>query len=257
MRWWRNTRRSFQAAGWRGVAAQAAALAGGPAQRLTVRRADLRHPLHLRVPSTDVVAFHQIFVRREYDFAVRASPRAIVDAGANVGYASVYFANRFPDARIVAIEPERSNFQVLEDNVRPYPNVIAVRAALWNCNGRIALTDPGLGHWGFVAAAQAATATDHDVPALTIDCLLDLYALPRIDILKLDIEGAEREVCADSEAWIDRVDAIVAELHEHMKPGCLRSFYRGTRGLEHEWRHGENIVLARTGSVLEAPAGER
>lgn len=216
-----------------------------------------RFPLHLRVPSTDVDAYEQIFVNEEYRFAVRRPPATIVDAGANVGLASVYWANRYPDARIVAVEPEADNFELLARNVAPYPRVVPVRAALWHENRDIDLVDPELGQWGFMT--QARDDEDyygeivHGVRGLTIDTLMAEQGLAHIDILKLDVEGAEREIFADPAAWIGKVDALIVELHERLKPGCCRSFYNGSNGFDEEWRQGENIYLARHRGCLARP----
>jgi len=82
-----------------------------------------------------------------------------------------------------------------------------------------------------------------------MDSVIDEYRLDKIDILKIDIEGAEKEVFADTSSWIEKVDAIIVELHEHMKSGCVRSFYNGSNGFEHEWRKGENVYLSRGASL--------
>ena len=86
--------------------------------------------------------------------------------------------------------------------------------------------------------------------AITVDKVLEDFDLPQIDILKIDIEGAEKEVFSDTSAWIDRVDAIIIELHERYKRGCNRSFYCGTKGFDFEWTRGENVFLSR-GNLLE------
>ena len=41
------------------------------------------------------------------------------------------FANRFPDARIICLEPDDANVEILRLNIAPYPNLVALRAALW------------------------------------------------------------------------------------------------------------------------------
>ena len=74
--------------------------------------------------------------------------------------------------------------------------------------------------------------------------------IDHIDLLKIDIEGAEREIFRDPSSWIGKVDALIVELHERMKPGCNRSFYGGATGLDHEWSQGENVYLTRSGSCL-------
>lgn len=97
---------------------------------LRIKRPDCRFPFVLRFPSSDPDTFEQIFVSNEYDFLVETQPQIIVDAGANIGLASIYFANNYPEAKIIAIEPEQSNFELLKKNVAPYPNIIPLQAAL-------------------------------------------------------------------------------------------------------------------------------
>lgn len=216
---------------------------------------DIASPIVLRIPSSDFGAFKQIFTHKEYLFKSVIEPKFIIDAGANIGLASIYFANIFPNAKIFSIEPEEKNFSILERNVKPYINITPIKAALWNKVGVISLTDPGLGHWGFMTqqssglienVSESTTAPAiATVPAVTIDSIMSEYKIDNIDILKIDIEGAEKEVFESSESWLVKVNSIIAELHEHMKPGCTRSFYNGTNGFEIEWRRGENIYLSR------------
>jgi len=76
-----------------------------------------------------VLTFEKIFLDREYDLSfLNLDPKVIIDGGSNVGYASVFFANRYPDARIISVEPEASNFRLLVKNTRSYPNVTRIRA---------------------------------------------------------------------------------------------------------------------------------
>jgi hypothetical protein len=71
-----------------------------------------------------------------------------------------------------------------------------------------------------------------------------------IDILKIDIEGAEREIFRDPSSWIEKVDSLIIELHECMKPGCYRSFYNGSNGFDDEWQQGEKVYLTRSRSCI-------
>ena len=88
----------------------------------------------------------------------------------------------------------------------------------------------------------------HTVMGMTIDKIMKDYSLAKIDILKVDIEGAEKEVFSETSSWIEKVDSIIIELHERMKVGCNRSFYCGSNGFENEWIQGENVYLSR-GSI--------
>jgi FkbM family methyltransferase len=216
----------------------------------SVRQPHYQHPFRLRVPSSDVDTYEEIFINRKYDFVLEKEPKVIVDAGANIGLASIYFANKCPGAKILAIEPEISNFELLKENVRPYPQVIPIHAALWNKSEEVLLTDPGLGKWGFMTEHRTEIGNQsrvarHPVMAVTINDLLDNYGLKSIDILKIDIEGSEREVFGDSASWIERVDSIIIELHERLKIGSNRSFYCGSNGFQREWQHGDNVHLSR------------
>jgi FkbM family methyltransferase len=250
--------------GWWAAAREAGAWCTGRTVLHTVTRHDCAHPFRLRLPSSDVPTCRQVFVKDEYDFVAERPLRTIVDAGANIGLASIRFANRFPAARIVAIEPEAANFALLCENVAPYPNIIPVQAALWCTDGEIELVDPGLGHWGYMVDAPAATThlstrVCHRVPSVTVGALLEAHGLGRIDLLKVDIEGAEREVFADTTGWIDRVDAIIVEEHDRLKPGCRSSVERGVPGFAERWQQGENLFFVRDGRITRraSPASNR
>jgi FkbM family methyltransferase len=215
----------------------------------------IKFPLFVRVPSSDVLIFQNIFIRRDYDFDVKRTPEIIVDAGANIGFASIYFANKFPDAKIIAIEPEESNLVILKKNIAPYKNIILVGKALWHENKTINLVDPGSGKWGFMTQAKGGVEekfgkTVHEVQGATVDTIMKEQGIGHIDILKIDIEGAEREIFKDPSAWIEKADALIVELHERKKPGCSRSFYSGTKGFDDEWLRGENVYLARSRGCL-------
>jgi FkbM family methyltransferase len=73
----------------------------------------------------------------------------IIDAGANIGLSALFFANKYPDAKIFAIEPEETNYKLLELNTKPYNNVCLIKAALWDSVRKIHLFDTGLGKDGY------------------------------------------------------------------------------------------------------------
>lgn len=246
----RNIKMSFRVAGLKGVLYVLKAMVSQSLVYLELDRQDCKHPFRLRMLSSDVPTCWQVFIKQEYDFLVETQPKVIIDAGANIGLASIYFANKYPGAKIIAIEPELSNFELLKENVAPYPNVIPLQAALWHKNEEINLIDPGLGKWGFMTEMKNASEnivgdTCHTVEAMTVDKIMKEYHLDKIDILKVDIEGAEKEVFGNTLPWIEKVDALIIELHERMKSGCNRSFYCGSNGFDNEWTQGENVYLSR------------
>lgn len=219
-----------------------------------VQPAGCHHPFQLRYGSSDMPTYEQVFVNREYDFSTSREPRTIVDAGANIGLASIYFAERFPSANIFAIEPEASNYELLKANVASYRTVTPIRAALWGESQDLDVVDPGLGKWAFKAMNPwgpldgiPTVQTNQRVPGITVDGLMARCGLPRIDILKIDIEGAEVEVFRSSSTWLEKVECIIVELHDRYRPGCSRAFYNNSNGFDDEWAQGENVVLSRRG----------
>jgi FkbM family methyltransferase len=205
----------------------------------------------LRPGTSDLHTYRQVFVRRDYDFELLRAPQTIVDAGANIGLATLWFARRYPGARILALEPEPANFALLAKNTTQFPNVTAIHGALWKDRGEIQIVDPGYGSWGFQTRAAAGVSSDGRVKALAVDDIMKDHGLASLDLLKIDIEGAEVEVFETAARWIDRVQVLVVELHDHLRIGCNRSFYNATNSFPMEQRLGENILCAREGWLRE------
>jgi FkbM family methyltransferase len=205
----------------------------------------IRREITLRGATTDVHCFDKVFVAEEYSSPFEISPEVIVDAGANVGMATLYFASRYPGARILAIEPESSNFQMLQRNCAGLPNVVLVQAALWPTQRRLTICDVGAGAWAYSVTAQSANENTAAVTAITIEEILRELAVDNVDLLKLDIEGSERELfSADTGAWLGRIRCIVVELHDRLRPGCAKAFYSALTAREFVQEiRGENIFV--------------
>jgi len=241
--------------GVRGLISATRAKITGTSTELQMTRPEIKFPFYLRIPSSDIRTYLQIFIRQEYDFDVKRSPKIIIDAGANIGLASIYFSNKFPNAEIFAIEPEANNFEILKKNVAQYGNIIPINGALWNENKEIDLVDPGYGNWGFMTQEdnikeESLGEKCHRINGMTVDGLMEKYGIQFIDILKMDIEGAEREVFLDPSRWIGKVDAMIIELHERFKSGCNQSVYNAANDFDDEWRQGQNLFLARSKGCL-------
>src|ERR1700733_11933508 len=110
---------------------------------ITVEAPGIRHPVSLRVRTTDVALCREILLNGLYDCQLRESPEVIFDLGANIGLSTVYYANKFPTAKIIAVEPDPSNFALLEKNCEPYRNVTLVQGAVWKAAGSVRLFDSG------------------------------------------------------------------------------------------------------------------
>jgi FkbM family methyltransferase len=177
-----------------------------------------------------------------------------VDGGAYIGLSAIYFTLRYPGVRVIAVEASESNFNMLVRNTSAFPNIEPVHAALWPQAGSLELTDPGTGLWGLQvrdAGAQEsgpqgrAKESLDSVRAITIPDILRDYQLDKIDLLKVDIEGAEKELFDAPAPWLSQVDAICIELHDWFKAGCSRSFFTAVDDFGVEAWRGENVLVAR------------
>ena len=230
-----------------GPYATARYLIGGQAGvPVAVRWEGAPHPIWLRAGTSDISTFLMVLDGKEYDFAVDR-PSVIIDAGANIGLASIWFASKFPEARILAIEPEKSNYELLVRNVEPLHHVTPIHAALWTHRGTLAIDDPRReGSWAFQTRELADLPhSAESVSCLSLADLISEYDLGWIDLLKVDIEGAEKEVFSSPSEWIGSVGAIAIELHDRFKTGCARSFYAAVSDFPVEQTMGENVFVAR------------
>ena len=190
----------------------------------------MRASFRLRPNTSDAQTFRQVFLEEQYRTDWDLHPKVIVDAGANIGCASVYFAMCYPEAKIIALEPELTNFDLLCTNCRPYPNIHPIRAALWSKDSHVNVANPSAAHFEFrVEETNAESA----IPAMSMGQILELPEVAsslnnaRLDLLKIDIEGAEREVFSAADlAWLERVEIIMIELHDRRSPGSSLAFYR-------------------------------
>ena len=92
--------------GVRGVLAAAAGRVFGCPREITAHPPGILYPVQVRARTTDVDVYGQVLLDYEYSFDLPFSPETIIDVGANIGMASIYFLHRYPKARIIAIEPE-------------------------------------------------------------------------------------------------------------------------------------------------------
>jgi FkbM family methyltransferase len=199
---------------------------GGQLSRLTSKY--LCHPVYARRGTSDLHVFSQIFVEREYrclDYIEQ--PRLIVDCGANVGYSSAYFLSKFPTSTVIAVEPDSGNFDLLLRNLDGYGDrFIAIKAAVWPFEERLQLKSSTLAEgyeWGRTVQRTIGQSPSEIINTVSIPKLIELSGLDRISVLKIDIEGAERELfSAGVNEWLNLIDNIVIELHGEE---CAKLFF--------------------------------
>ncbi|KAA5802402.1 FkbM family methyltransferase [Alkalicaulis satelles] len=172
----------------------------------------------------------------------------IIDGGGNIGTAAIWFADQFPEAHIVSIEPDHDNFKLIEINCQGL-KVSPVHAAIGAKNGWLVVVDPGRGEWGYVTRTEGE---GEKVRSITMKSLVDEFIGLGFEpfLLKLDIEGAEKDLFEGEADWFDRFPYIMVETHDSMMPGqaCSRSFLKAhTRKPRDLIIRGENWVSIDTG----------
>ena len=201
----------------------------------------LHDSICIRPGTTDQDVFHQIFFSKEYA-ADLGTPDFIVDAGAHIGLSALFFANQYPRAKVIAIEPEPGNFKLLCRNTRRYSAIFPLQAGLWNKEGHLRITDSSAESWAF---RVSEAAEDTGIPAISIDHIIEKYGITSIDVLKIDIEGAEVEVFSGCPKWLGCVKNLIIELHDRFRPGCAAALENALRDYSCRFStSGENRIYS-------------
>ena len=164
----------------------------------------------LRTHAGDLAILYEVFWQRAYDLPQLRTDafHTVVDVGANVGLAALFFLERFPVSRLVCVEPEPANFRLLQRNLLGTP-AVALQAALDATDGTVMLDSSPQGYNAKVSAAVGTT----EATAISMPTLLQSQGLTWVDLLKIDIEDYEREVFAGPVEWLARVGVLLIEIH--------------------------------------------
>jgi len=197
----------------------------------------------LRPGTADHFVYDEVFRGQEYALDIPQAPKLIVDAGAHIGLASVFFSMRWPRAKVIAIEPNSENFRMLQRNAAAFPNIIPIQSGVWSKDTKLRIENPDAATWSFRVVESA-----DGFPAITIDSIIRRYG--PIDLLKLDIEGSEKTVLEHSASWIRDIPTLVIELHDRHVPGCTDALEDAIRDIPfHRSISGESVVLTRYDGV--------
>jgi len=207
----------------------------------------LKYAFTMRAQSSDLATFDQVFTNRESEIPVEGNPKLIVDAGANIGLTSIAYANRFPDAEIIAIEMEPKNFETLKINTSRYKNIRCLNKALWHEQTFVALSNPEDQEWAY-RVKDSPRENEIQIPTITMDEIVNLANDRPVDLLKIDIEGAELELFnATNTNWLKHVRTMAVELHDRFQPGCSDALSRAISRHAHNInQHGEYMIITFT-----------
>lgn len=232
------------------------------------------YPIRLRVGSTDALVMKQFFCEPHFHYISylgpwlpKNRPATIVDAGANIGLASILFA-QFANfnSEILAIEANPSTLEILEENVAVLGDGIkTVGAALAPqhlAGSSVNFVGRKDQYWGFRVLPDDQLKPDmlvHKVPTKSLNDIKKMSKSGKIDFMKIDIEGYEKEIFPDVASWpvMCEMRCIAAEIHDWFEPGCsdaLNKFLQnGCRNdpFRHIANTGEYSVYCRMGVLAE------
>lgn len=165
---------------------------------------------------------------RQYEATLRRGEvPLIIDCGANIGLASMWFANAFPEARIIAVEPDQDNFALLQQNVEPYGDrILPLHGGIWPSEDHVRIENPGAGSAAFRVVPCKLGDADA-VRTFTIPSLCARVSVDHPFVVKIDIEGAQGPLFSRNTEWVGDSALIVLELDDWQLPwvGTSRSFF--------------------------------
>lgn len=181
------------------------------------------HDVFYRPATTDPFVIHQVLLRRggkaEYFLPRALEPEVILDIGSNIGTSILFFHEQFPAARIYGFEPHPETFRILQANVGSIPSVEIFNHALGAADGQVSAAFDGMDFSGLVAKPGSAKFNQ---AATTVECevkhageVMKNLGLTKIDLIKIDCEGAEYDVLtALPDKMLRKCKWIVGEMHD-------------------------------------------
>ena len=216
--------------------------------------------IQIRTKSTDAQVFAQVFHGQQYNFRRQHLAEAmdvywriinggqiplIVDAGANVGASSIWFAKQFPLAKIIAIEPDQENAKICLLNTGRLANVELIEAAIGSEPGRVSISNPLGEAW----AVRTNRDSEGSIATLTIpEVIANEPKGSRLFLVKIDIEGFESDLFSSNVGWLDEACVVIIEPHDWMLPGgrTSHSFQRALGERDYDiLLSGENLIYVR------------
>lgn len=199
--------------------------------------------IYLRDCIADHATFWQCLVKNQYDF--KHFPQSdrlnaeynklvnsgqtplIIDCGGNIGLASFWYANRFPEAKIVVIEPDQKNLEVLKLNLNCFGDrIVILKGGIWNEEGFLKISNPESGP----AAYRLETVdneSDDSIRCYTVTEICEMVNIDKAFIVKIDIEGSQKHLFKDNTEWVKNTNLITLELDDWLLPwqGTSRNFF--------------------------------
>lgn len=206
-------------------------------------------PVWVREGTADVDTLWDVFVHGYHLPPARVQRRGmhlVWDLGANIGLTMADMALRWPEARVVGVELDAANAALARRNLEPWDDRCElIEAAVWPADG-----ETWYHRWpGATSAYYAHEPTPGEepqgpvVPTLSLDTLLERCGGGPVAFVKMDVEGAERDLLRENTGWATRVGCIKVEVHGDYAPDdCVADLERLGFDARRDRRHEAAVV---------------
>ncbi len=183
--------------------------------------------IYLRKNSSDLEVFYQILCCKEYKPAIdlicnqlKLNVDTIIDLGSNIGLSTIYFNEIFPFSRIISVEPDKGNYNILKLNTHQHSNIELLNTAIWS--SAIPLIKKSTfrdgRNWSTSYKESNTSKNIDQIEACTIQGIISNNGIDHISFLKIDIEGAENIIFSDRKNvdFLNIVDVLAIEIHDEV-----------------------------------------
>lgn len=194
----------------------------------------LKHKITIRHNDfADNQTFNEVILKGCYRnlLSNKSSVTRIVDLGSNIGLSAASFLSEYPNASIVVVEPEKDNVLVLNENLQPYIDegrtVFKFNSPVYSKEVVLNLFDSLKGSHGFRVSENLESSNSlQTMDSVTINGILEKVGWDSIDIIKIDIEGAEFELLQENIEWIQKTKYLIIETHDRFKKGSTKQLFK-------------------------------
>jgi len=183
----------------------------------------LGFPMEVNDARMFAAMYEQTFRNGEQAFQCGSASPRIIDCGANVGVTVHYWKRLFPGARITAFEPDPTIFELLKHNCAKLSQVELMNCAVWTRAEKLTFAS-NHSTGGYLAQLSERGEC---IESFTVNAVrLRDYLEERVDLLKMDIEGAEKDVICDCADMLENVNKLLVEYHSFIdRPQQIGRFF--------------------------------
>lgn len=209
-----------------------------------------RYKIIFKDPKAFLYSVKELFVEEIYKFKAQDDTPYIIDCGSYIGTSILFFKTQYPNAKILAFEPDNSNFELLNNNIKNWDlkDIEIQNAAIWIDNLGVNFIADG----NMASKIDESNNTAHNENQKTKSVRLKDLLTEKIDFLKIDIEGAEYEVLLDCESKLSFVENLFIEYH-----GNYNEMYKLNKILNILIENNFKYYIKEAGVTFEHPFYDR